>query len=95
MGTLAVSSAEPRMFEADELDLLGGLADQAAIALTNSNLLERLTREEARFRGLVQTTPDVIWRADPEGHFTFVADARRGAVRLAGRGDHRQALRAS
>ena len=31
-------------------------------------------REEARFRGLVQTTPDVIWRADPEGHFTFMAD---------------------
>jgi PAS domain S-box-containing protein len=74
MGTLAVSSAEPRMFEADELDLLGGLADQAAIALTNSNLLERVTREEARFRGLVQTTPDVIWRAGPDGHFTFMAD---------------------
>ena len=74
MGTLAVSSAEPRMFEADELDLLGGLADQAAIALTNSNLLERLTREEARFRGLIQATPDVIWRADPEGNFTFAAD---------------------
>ena len=74
MGTLAVSSAEPRMFEPDELDLLGGLADQAAIALTNSNLLERLTREEARFRGLVQTTPDVIWRVGPEGHFTFMAD---------------------
>lgn len=75
IGTLAVSSAEPRLFEADELDLLGGLADQAAIALTNSNLLLRLTREEARFRGLVQTTPDVIWRADTEGRFTFMADS--------------------
>ncbi len=75
MGTLAVSSAEPRMFEPDELDLLAGLADQAAIALTNSNLLVRLTREEARFRGLVQTTPDVIWRADTEGRFTFMADS--------------------
>ena len=75
IGTLAISSAEPRLFEADELDLLQGLADQAAIALTNSRLLERLTREEARFRGLVQTMPDVLWRADAEGFFTFIADS--------------------
>ncbi len=75
IGTLAISTAEPRTFEADELDLLQGLADQAAIALTNSNLLERITREEARFRGLVQTMPDVIWRADAEGVFTFMADS--------------------
>jgi PAS domain S-box-containing protein len=75
IGTLAISSAEPRIFEADDLDLLQGLADQAAIALTNSNLLVRLTREEARFRGLVQTTPDVIWHADTDGTFTFMADS--------------------
>ena len=67
IGTLAISTAEPRIFEADDLDLLQGLADQAAIALTNSNLLARLTHEEARFRGLVQTTPDVIWHADGNG----------------------------
>lgn len=75
IGTLAVSSATPRTFRVDELDLLDGLADQAAIALTNSNLLERLTREEARFRGLVQTTPDIIWQVDHGGHFTFMADS--------------------
>ncbi len=75
LGTLAVSTDMPRLFEPAELDLLQGLADQAAIALTNSNLLARVTREEARFRGLVQTTPDVIWRADAEGYFTFVADS--------------------
>ena len=74
IGTLAISTAEPRIFEADDLDLLQGLADQAAIALTNSRLLDRLTREEARFRGLVQTTPDVIWHADINGIFTFMAD---------------------
>ena len=75
IGTLAVSTSSPRTFAAADLDLLQGLADQAAIALTNSNLLARVTREEARFRGLVQTTPDVIWRADADGIFTFMADA--------------------
>ena len=39
IGTLAISSALPRTFAAEELDLLQGLADQAAIAITNSNLL--------------------------------------------------------
>ncbi|HEY4633899.1 MAG TPA: GAF domain-containing protein, partial [Candidatus Limnocylindrales bacterium] len=75
IGTLAISTAEPRTFEAGELDLLQGLADQAAIALTNSTLLDRLTQSETRFRGLVQTTPDVIWRADADGYFTFMADS--------------------
>ena len=75
IGTLAISSSTPRTFEPDDLDLLQGLADQAAIALTNSRLLTRLTQEEKRFRGLVQTTPDVIWRADAEGVFTFMADS--------------------
>jgi PAS domain S-box-containing protein len=75
IGTLAISTATPRTFEADDLDLLQGLADQAAIALTNSRLLERVTQEEARFRGLVQTTPDVMWRADADGVFTFMADS--------------------
>ena len=40
IGTLAVSSATPRDFQAEELDLLQGLADQAAIAITNSTLLD-------------------------------------------------------
>ena len=75
IGTLAISTSTPRTFEADDLDLLQGLADQAAIALTNSRLLARVTQEEARFRGLVQTTPDVIWRADADGIFTFMADS--------------------
>ncbi len=75
IGTLAISTATPRTFEADDLDLLQGLADQAAIALTNSRLLARVTAEEARFRGLVQTTPDVIWRVDADGVFTFMADS--------------------
>jgi PAS domain S-box-containing protein len=77
IGTLAVSTREPHGFSEEELDLLQGLADQAAIALTNSNLLERVSREEARFRDLVQTTPDVIWRADTDGRLTFIADSAR------------------
>ena len=75
IGTLAVSTETERTFDADDLDLLQGLADQAAIALTNSNLLERVTQEEARYRYLVQNAPDLIWSIGPDARLTFLSDA--------------------
>ncbi|HYX12563.1 MAG TPA: GAF domain-containing protein, partial [Candidatus Acidoferrum sp.] len=64
IGTLAVSYAAPREILPDELDLLQGLADQAAIALANSNLYELLGDSEARYRHLVQNSPDLVWSID-------------------------------
>ncbi len=75
LGVIEVYSVTAGAFDESDVDLIRALAGQAAIALTNSDLLARVSREEARFRGLVQTTPDVIWRADPEGRITFMADS--------------------
>ena len=74
MGTLAVSYRQSGTIAPDRLATLQALADHAAIALSNSDLLERLEASEANYRGLVQTTPDVIWRNDADGRFTFLAD---------------------
>ncbi|MEA2614152.1 MAG: hypothetical protein QOI52_2111, partial [Chloroflexota bacterium] len=74
IGTLAVSYATPRQILPDELDLLQGLADQAAIAITNSNLYELLGESEERYRHLVQNSPDLIWSIDADARFTFVSD---------------------
>ncbi len=74
MGTLAISYREPRTILPDELDLLQGLADQAAIALTNSNLYELLGESEGRYRHLVQNSPDLVWSIDADARFTFVSD---------------------
>ena len=74
IGTLAISYAEPREIAPDELDLLQGLADQAAIALANSNLYELLGESEQRYRHLVQNSPDLVWSIDAEARFTFVSD---------------------
>ncbi len=82
IGTLAVSTSAPRAFGADELDLLQGLADQAAIAITNSSLLTRLTESETRYRYLVERAPDLVWSIDADAMLTFVSDA---VVRLTGR----------
>ena len=74
IGTLAISYRAPRSFEPEELDLLQGLADQAAIAIGNSNLLERLTESERRYRHLVQNSPDLVWSIGPDARLTFISD---------------------
>jgi PAS domain S-box-containing protein len=74
IGTLAVSYGQPREFAPDELDLLQGLADQAAIALTNSNLYELLGESEARYRHLVQNSPELVWSIDADARFSFISD---------------------
>jgi PAS domain S-box-containing protein len=71
----------PREIMPDELDLLQGLADQAAIALANSNLYELLGESESRYRYLVQNSPDLVWSIDAAARFTFVSDT---AQRLTG-----------
>ncbi len=78
IGTLAVSYRQPGSIAPDRLATLQALADHAAIALSNSDLLERVEASEANYRGLVQTTPDVIWRNDADGRFTFLADTAEG-----------------
>jgi PAS domain S-box-containing protein len=75
IGTLAISSATPRDFDPEELDLLQGLADQAAIAITNSTLLSRLTESEERYRYLVENAPDMVWSIDADARLTFISDA--------------------
>jgi PAS domain S-box-containing protein len=75
IGTLAVSCATPRTFDPEQLDLLQGLADQAAIAITNSTLLTRLTESEERYRYLVENAPDVVWSIGADTRLTFVSDS--------------------
>ena len=85
----------PRQIVPDELDLLQGLADQAAIALTNSNLYELLGESEGRYRHLVQNSPDLVWSIDAEAPIHVRLRHLRAAHRLATRGPPRQALRSA
>jgi PAS domain S-box-containing protein len=53
---------------------------QAQLQLLNDKLAERtiqLEESEMRFRSLVETVPDLIYRIDPEGKFIFVNQSIR------------------
>jgi len=89
LGTLMAESAERDAFDADDAERLEVLARQAGIAMANARLLDRLRASEAqvrgseaRFRYLVNASPDVVWEVDLDGVFTFVSDA---IERLTGR----------
>jgi PAS domain S-box-containing protein len=74
IGTLAVSFREPHRFDDDELALLQGLADHAAIALANTSLYERLRASEGRYRFLVENSPDIIFSTDAHGLYTYYSE---------------------
>lgn len=75
IGTLAVSYREPRRSLADdEIELLQGLADHAAIAVSNIRLYDRLRESELRYRYLAEHSPDLVWSADADGRLTFLSD---------------------
>jgi PAS domain S-box-containing protein len=80
VGTLAVSYREPREIPQASIDLLQGMADQAAIALSNARLYEALQRSESRYRYLLTNAPDIVFSIDMTGQFTFLSDATQAIL---------------
>jgi PAS domain S-box-containing protein len=75
IGTLAVSFREAHVFEDDDIGLLQGLADHAAIALANTSLYERLRGSEGRYRFLVENSPDIMFSTDAQGLYTYYSES--------------------
>lgn len=75
IGTLAVSFEEPHRFTDDEGELIQGLADQGAIAITNARLTEDLRQSQERYRFLVDQAVDIMWTIDTEARFTYLSDS--------------------
>ena len=75
IGTITVQSTNADAFGEGDAELLKLLADQAAIAVTNTRLYEQLEQSEARYRFLIDNSPDIVWSIDGEGRFTFLSDS--------------------
>ncbi|HET8571961.1 MAG TPA: PAS domain S-box protein [Candidatus Limnocylindria bacterium] len=75
LGTLTVSALRPDAFGESDANLLGALATQAAIAVSNARLYEDLRDSERRYRHLVDNSPDIVWSIDAKGRLTFLSDS--------------------
>jgi PAS domain S-box-containing protein len=81
MGILAVYWEEPHGLEgANDVELIAAFADQAAIALDNTErarLLrasaEALRQSKERFRELAETTSDWLWEVDENAVYTYAS----------------------
>ncbi|HEX2221873.1 MAG TPA: GAF domain-containing protein [Candidatus Limnocylindria bacterium] len=62
-------------FSQHDFELVQLFAGQAAIAVTNARLYEDLQQSEARYRFLVDNSPDIVWSVDADGRFTFFSDS--------------------
>jgi PAS domain S-box-containing protein len=74
-GTIAVLSDEPDRYTTPDAELLGALADHAAIALAGADLLERLEQSEDRYRSLIENLPDIVFTCAADGMFTFLSES--------------------
>jgi PAS domain S-box-containing protein len=74
VGVLKVNSERLAAYGPAEADVLQHLADQAAVAITSTRLLDRLRSSEAHHRYLVDNSPDLVWAIDDEARFTFLSD---------------------
>jgi len=78
-GLLAVDSRQPRAYTQEDAQVVTAFAHQAAIALANARLVERLQAAEARYARLFEDSTDMILIFDPEGR---ILDANRKACEM-------------
>jgi PAS domain S-box-containing protein len=69
-----VSFRRPGVVTEDQLELLQALGDHAASAIAYSRLYARVRASEARYRYLVQSSPDIVFQVDADGLFSYVSD---------------------
>jgi PAS domain S-box-containing protein len=75
LGTLTVQATRAEAFTEGDAHLLGALAAQAAVAITNARLLEQLQQSERGYRHLVDHSPDLVWSVDVDGNFTYLGES--------------------
>jgi PAS domain S-box-containing protein len=78
----AVSDTPDRTFSDDDTRLLSVFADQAAIAIHNVRLYEKLREGEEKYRGLFENANDAIYLIDPET--TQILDCNPKAAEMDG-----------
>lgn len=87
LGALTVQASQPNAFDEGDAELLGILADQAAIAITNARLYDELEEESTALarqtdsqRRLLQINERLLRTLDPESVLELIADGLKSVV---------------
>jgi len=84
-GVVLLASARRNAFDARQLQLLSGFANQIGVAMENTALFEKLRRSEERYMDLFENSPDMYHIVNREG--IIVSCNRTEADRLGYRKD--------
>ena len=82
IGILIGHTHEKRIFSNSDISLSQNVANQAAVAITNTRNLRSLQRSEKRFRHLFENASDAIYLVDPDSR--RIVDCNRKALLLDG-----------
>ncbi len=82
LGVLIGHTHKKRIFSSSDISLCQNVANQAAVAITNTRSLHSLRRSEKRFRHLFENASDAIYLVDPESR--RIVDCNRKALLLDG-----------
>ncbi len=83
LGVLNVYSQDkPRRFSREEVNLAETFAQQAAIALTNAQLLEHTREERGKLSAVLSSTTDAVLVVDQEGRLMLVNPAAERTFNL-------------
>lgn len=74
MAILYVYSAKPRTWSSDDLSLIEDVTERTWIAVERARAVADLTESEARFRGIAEAIPALVWVIDQDLHLTYAND---------------------
>jgi len=76
IGAIGVQDYRPGVYTAELEQVLNNIANQVAVAITNTKMLQTIREDEQRFRTLVENIPDIFWLSEPvHGKIGYVSPA--------------------
>jgi signal transduction histidine kinase len=85
-GILTLTHAQPRHFDEDDLALGINIAGQAAIAVENARLFDRVRHERATLNAVISGVSEGIIVTDAEGQILYANPASAAALSIIARG---------
>jgi PAS domain S-box-containing protein len=82
-GALCIAYPERQAFEIGLLDLLAGLANQAALAISNMSLWENTEGERVRLAAILDAVPEGVAVADADGRLLYANTAFAAMIGIA------------